>query len=253
MFHIYGSGSDFLADNREIMRLYPLETVFFKVNADNLTDMSKGFAAKAYNDRGEMMIGIRFADFPMVIFGDKCVIKEFAEGLAGNSLHFTKVLGNPDTADAFLRDYEELAGGKHRVNLSMDIMKCSHISAADTSGVEKACTNDIEELAELLAEFNREAVHTDIPVNEAAKKVKNSIDRYYLIRREGRIASAAEKLRETEYLCSISTVFTVKEFRGKGLARQTVAHITKEIIDRGKTAICLWTGQILFPTVCIEA
>lgn len=236
MFKIYESGVEFLDDNKEILQSYPLETVFFKVNADNLQDMSKGFAVKAYNASGDMMIGIRFMDFPLVIFGDESMNNEFAEELVKNGLHFGRVLGNDTAAENFLKCYENIAGGTHRTALSMDIMKCSEVNETDISDVEKARSSDIHEIAELLREFYSEAVHTDKDIKDAVKKAESGIDQYYVVRRSGRIVSIAQKQRETEYLCSISGVFTVKEFRGKGLARQVVTHITKDITCSGKTA-----------------
>lgn len=236
MFKIYKSGRDFLDDNKEILWSYPLETVFFKVNADSMyDDTSDGFAVKAYNG-DKMMIGIRFMDYPMVIFGDESMNSEFAEELVKNNLHFGRVLGNDTAAENFLKCYENTAGGTHRTVHLMDIMKCSGVNEVSTSDVERARLSDINEIAELLLEFDSEAVHTDTDIKDAVKKAERGIDQYYIVRRSGRIVSIAQKLRETEYLCSISAVFTVKEFRGKGLARQVVTHITKDIVDSGKTA-----------------
>ena len=54
--------------------------------------------------------------------------------------------------------------------------------------------------------------------------------------KNGKIVSMARKVRETDLLCGISHVFTRREYRGKGFARQTVTALTEDILKQGKLA-----------------
>ncbi len=233
MFLTYQSGDQFLDDNKEIIQKYPLETVFFVANAENMRDMSNGFAVKAAAGE-KFLLAIRYGEFPMVLFGEKGLCGELAENLIKNNLTFNGTISEESLADTFFNGYETIAGGSHRTLHSMDIMKCGSVNDTDTGMVEIASLSDAKDIIRLMDRFSEQTETRRIKMDEIRSQI--TAGRFAVVRKDGKIVSAAKKTRETEHLCSISGVFTLEEYRGKGFARQTVTYLTKSILNSGKLA-----------------
>ena len=235
MFRIYENGNQFFNDNRGILKENPLETVFFVSNAENLKDSSQGFAVKAAE--GELcLLAIRYRMFPMVLYGDRTLCGELAAGLKEHGLTFGGVLSDAETTEAFFQCYEALAGGTHVLSHTTDMMKCTSARPADTSLVAEAFEEEAEELAELMGQFSEEAGTQQTDFQERTAEVLAQIRDFAVVRMDGKIVSMARKVRETDLLCGISHVFTRREYRGKGFARQTVTALTEDILKQGKLA-----------------
>ncbi len=233
MFLTYQSGDQYLADNNEIFQKYPLETIFFVEDAKNLPDMSNGFAVKA-KDGEKYLFAIRYLNFPMALFGDGSLCGELAEGLIKNNLSFGGTLCEKSLSDAFFKCYEAAAGGSHRILHSMDIMKCSCVNDTDTSLAEIPSLSDSEEIIVLMDRFCEQTGTLRRKTDVIRSQIESG--QFAVVRRDGKIVSAAKKTRGTESLCSISGVFTIEEYRGEGLATQTVTYLTKSILNEGKLA-----------------
>lgn len=233
MFRSYRTGQEFLEENEKILGERPLEACFFAGNAKGMPDMSQGFAVKV-SDGERVLLAIRFRDFPMVLYGDEALCAELAAGLVENDLHFGAVLANPMLTEAFFPCYEALAGGSHRLKEAMDIMKCERLNDTDTAAVELSAPGDTEELAGLLVPFYREALGEHREASSLLEEIRGEAGRFALVRREGKIVSIAWRVRESDETCAISGVYTREEYRGQGLARQTVTCLTKQILADGK-------------------
>lgn len=235
-FLIYKTGKQFIDDNNEIFQKYPIETCFFKLNALNMPDMSNGFAVKVI-DGDNYVIALRFKEYPMVIFANNdSLLNNLAKELLQNKFSFMRILGPDTTVKAFLSIYEQLAGGTHKIIHSMDIMKCDHINEnnTDTSMVEFANEHDINEIAEIVKNFEIEVGEPQSTMQCIIENVKNTINDFVLIRLDNKIVSLAKKTRDDDKTCAISNVFTRTEYRGKGLSRKIMTFITNYILQSGK-------------------
>ena len=236
MVKIYNSGQEFLTENSDILAKYPLETVFFEVNAKLIAETdSNDFLIKLQDD-GKILLVVHNDAYPMVIFGDKGLCTEFAKIAAERKLTFHKVIGALDTCEAFLAEYEKLVNCTHEIHLSMDIMQCRNPVLCDVSQVEQACAADVDELANLAASFYAEAVGESESIAEYKCKIAQNVGDFALIRKDGKIVSFAGKKREVKYLAAITYVYTVPQFRCRGLSRQVVTYLTKLITDSGRLA-----------------
>lgn len=235
MFRIYQSGREYIEDNREIFERYPLESIFFEGNAAGAMyeNISDGFAVKVNDEKG-LLLAIRYLDFPMVVFGDTRLCGELAEGLFKNGLVFSQLMDIGEHGESFFEEYEKLTGGTHRFLRCMDIMSCKSLKETDSAETENASIADSEEIAELYTEFHREALHEEIDPEKIPEKIRNEAANYIIIKRDGRIASIAERVRETDRLCGISMVYTRREYRGQGLARRIVTRIAGEVLKCNK-------------------
>lgn len=242
MFTCYEDGAGFLRDNIAFLNMYPIETMFFRGNAERLTDRSLGFAVRA-TDGSDRLIALRYADYSTVLFGEKRLCDRLAEGLVKNNLSFSRVLCEESLSDSFFRSYERLAGGSHRLLHRMFLMKCLQTEIRASKRVERARPSDAAELAELMSEFNSEALGFDVSPDKLLQGLQNSFGSFYVVRLNGVLSCVAQRARETEALCAVTNVFTRREYRGMGLAREVVGTITREIVDSKKTAYLYVDGE----------
>jgi len=234
MHKLYKSGKDFLTDNGKILAEYPLETVFFEWNARAIEQANENDFLVKVESGGKLLLAVHYKSFPMVIFGDVVLCREFADIVAANGLAFDKVLGDKSVCEAFLKEYESLAGGAHAVNHAMDLMCCRKILTSDVSGVERPTERDVDELVELKMNFLSEAMGDDADRERVAKTTRDTLSDFVVIRQDGEIVSVAAKRRETDKVAAISEVYTLPNYRCRGLSCKAVTYLTSEILNSGK-------------------
>lgn len=236
MIKIYGSGREFLEENGDLLLKYPLETVFFEGNANLITQTNDNDFLVKLQEEGRFLIAVHYDRFPMVIFGDNGLCAEFAREAVRLKLTFEKILGALNTCEAFLFEYEKLVNCTHEINHSMDIMRCDNVLTEDISGVETPTERDVDEISRLAADFAMEAMGDEVNENDVKEKVLSRLQSFLVIRKDNKIVSLASKKRETASLACIADVYTLPQYRNKGLSCKIVTCLTKQIIESGKLA-----------------
>lgn len=236
MIKFYDSGSGFLAENKSILDAYPLETVFFEVNAKIIKQSNLNDFLVRLDDGDKFLIAVHNADYPMVIFGDLSLCAHFAREAFSRKLIFGRVLGALDTCRAFLDEYGRLAGSSYEINHSMDIMRCDRVLTADVDGVEIPSDKDVDEITELIVGFYAEALGDEADAERVKKDVADRLNSFAVVRLDGKIASLASTKRETDKLACIADVYTSPQYRNRGLSCKTVTYLTQRILCSGKLA-----------------
>lgn len=232
----YKWGQEFLTDNEDILARYPLQTVFFEVNAKCITETSENnFLVKVQMDDKFLLI-VHYADYPMVLFGDGVLCAEFAKYAVCNNLTFTKILGALDTCEAFLGEYEKLVHCTHEINHAMDIMRCDNVLTYNVDDVGAASDDDIAELTKLITDFAYEALGDKADAEKIEKDVTDRLHSFAVIRQDGKIVSLASTKRETSYLACIADVYTLPAYRNRGLSCRIVTYLTRRIVSSGRLA-----------------
>ncbi len=234
MYKLYKSGKDFLSDNAKILAEYPLETVFFEGNAKAIEQANNNDFLIRVDGGGKWLSAVHLKTYPMVIFGNTDLCRELAEIATANNLTFDKVLGGKDVCEKFLSAYECLAGGTHAVNHAMDLMSCKKVLTGDVSGVERATENDVDELVELTLSFGKEALGDKANRENVTKNIRETLPCFVVIRQDGRIVAVAANKRQTDKLAAISNVYTLPDYRCRGLACKVVTYLTSETLEKGK-------------------
>lgn len=236
MYKIYKSGQEFLAENSDILAKYPLETVFFEVNAKSIVETNANdFLIKLQED-DRFLLAVHHADYPMVIFGNNDLAVEYAKIAAEHKLAFSKVLGTLDTCEAFLSEYEKLVKCTHEVNHAMDIMRCDKVLTENVDLVERPTESDVNRLARLTVDFAKEALGDDLDVENVKNDIRNRLSGFCVIRINDKIVSYAAIKRETKRLACIADVYTLPQYRCQGLSCRIVTCLTKQIVDGGRLA-----------------
>ena len=233
---IYNNGTDFIKDNYQIISNNQLETIFFVENAKKIKSIDKNnYMIKIYNNFS-YLLAIHCQNYPLVLFGDLKLVDELILVLNKNNYHFDKILTSKNLGEIFLQSYEKINGGFHYINLSMDIMKCDTDNNIDNKGLKCAKDLDVEEITKIMLAFYKETANNEVSYQETLKRVKENISDFVIIKNEKRIVSIAKKTRETEYLCSISAVYTLEKDRKKGFSKKIVSFLTNHIVNNHKMA-----------------
>ena len=236
MYKIYLTGQQFLDENLDIIRNDPLGTTFFEVNAKAIDKCNQNdFAVRVEKD-GKLLLAIHVGDYPLVLYGSECCVNELAEVVAKQQLTFCKTIGPYELSTAFLTAYEQLVGGSHKVNKSMDVMSCGKVNCCQTLDVEQATEREIEEIAQLEADFTYEALGERVDPSELVSKLSTQINNFALLRKNGEIVAIAESINEGNGLCRISYVYTKPTCRNKGYSRKVVTYVTQRAINDGNLA-----------------
>ena len=233
MIKFYENGANFLRENTSILRAHPFETTFFEGNAKSISRCDDvNFAVKAEAD-GNLLLFVHTGNYPAVLFGSARCAEELAKA-AANGLRFDRTLGVEDVSLAFWREYENIVGGSHKINFSMDVMTCSSVAPCDVSDVTYATTDDAEQIAHLWVRFTRDVTHRNTSVEEMLARIRSDISSYRCVKRDGKVVSVAAVSDESNGLTRISGVYTLPEYRNNGFARQTVTSFTADILKRGR-------------------
>ena len=242
MYKLYKTGKEFFDENIDLIRNDPLGTMFFEGNANSIEKCNEeNYAARVEVD-GDVLIAIRAHGYPFVVYGSEKCTSELAQIVVKNKLQFNKVIGYHGVCNKFLTEYEQIVGGTHRINLSMDIMYCDKVAPCDTSAVEQATAKDGEEIAQLIVEFLSEAMCEKSTWGEKIQRILQEIRYFALIRADGKIVSIARVYECGNGLCRVSDVYTKPSYRNKGYARKLVTYLTEQIVASGDMA-CLHVDQ----------
>lgn len=233
MYKLYNTGKEFLDDNLSLIRSDQLGTIFFEGNARMIGKCDRNNYAARVEVAGEVLISIRVDGYPLVLYGSERCVRELAQIVADNKLQFDKVIGYYDLVDEFLTDYEQLVGGSHSVNLSMDVMYCDEVVPCDTREVERATAKDAEEIARLYAAFLVEAMGENATWGEKIGNISQEIDLYALLRVDGEIVSIALCKDSGCGLVRVSNVYTKPQHRNKGYSRKVVTYLTQQALQSG--------------------
>ena len=242
MYKVYKTGQDFLDENLNIIRNDPLGATFFEANVKMIPQCDKGNYAVRVEVDGSLLLAIHVGEYPLVLYGSEKCVDEFAQVVTQSKLQFNRTIGSYDISNAFLQAYERLVGGSHKVNLSMDIMYCDKVNYCDTTGVEQATTKDIEEITQLVVDFNFEAMSEKSTWGGIFDKISHNIDNYAILRVNEKIVSIGYSNTEGTGLHRISNVYTKPEHRNKGYSRKVVTYLTERALKSGNLP-CLHVDQ----------
>lgn len=235
MFTIYNSGKEFLEENLDTLRKYPMETVFMEGNARALAKCDcNNFAVKVWQGES-FLLAIERCGVPMRLWGDKNLAAEMAEILATNRFIFNSVLGYPEICDEFLTCYEKLCGGSHEIKHSMEIMYCKNPKPCDTDGVRFATEADAPALAKYFMEFLHEAVQEEHDYDSVLQQVRNGISDIVLMEQDG-IVSTAKRSQDAQTFARLSYVYTLPSMRNRGFSKRVVTFLTQKIVESGSVA-----------------
>ncbi|MDE6047476.1 MAG: GNAT family N-acetyltransferase, partial [Anaeroplasmataceae bacterium] len=237
-YKIYKNGKEFLKENEIYLNANVktfIETSFFFLNAQGYQQLDRKNYALQFKNGAEHLFILRLDPYNMVLFGSKTLCEFAARIVADLNLVVEGVLGKEECASEFLKYYQERLKGEIELQHSMQIMVLNKLAYSPKSTVFQCTTKDIEELALCYCSFKKEALHEKMDISTAIEILKGREHTFYAIKEQGKIVSIAARARDFDSSCSISNVFTIPEYRGRGYSKQVVSKLCEDIIREGKT------------------
>ncbi len=148
------------------------------------------------------------------------------------NLKLNGILCEDYLSEAFILEYMNIIGGKFILRENMSILTSNVLN--EEQSVSKATADDVSEIKQLSDLFDTEVFGEITNIKE--EDIERDIDNYYLVKEKDEILSMAKITRNDELICSISYVYTKKQYRGCGMARKVVTHITNKIVKEKKLA-----------------
>ncbi len=234
MYTVYPNGQEFLNENLGLLNQNPTKTAFMVMDAHMIEQTTSQNYAIRVEENGKVLLALHCQDVPLLVYGSQELCPQLVDILIEKGFFFDRVLADELLCESVLSYYCKKVGGKHKVNLRMDIMQCQQVAPFDASLVEWATKEDIEQIVALDKLF---AGEVGIPHDEqkARAKLEQDIGNYAVIRKDSRIVSLAKFSKRTEKLYSINMVYTYPLYRNKGYSRKVVSIITQKLLNEGKT------------------
>jgi predicted GNAT family acetyltransferase len=108
--------------------------------------------------------------------------------------------------------------------------------------VARAVVADVAELVDLYCRIDEfETKHRrEAEIASMTRTISEGTGRYYFVRRDGRIVSAAATVAENTSSAMVVGVATDPAYRGQGLASRVVTGLCRDVLAGGRTFLCLF-------------
>ncbi|MDE6656686.1 MAG: peptide-methionine (S)-S-oxide reductase MsrA [Anaeroplasmataceae bacterium] len=236
-YKVYENGKEFLEENSIYLNANIntfIETAFFFHNAQNYHKLNHRNYALRFKNGEEILLILRLDPFNMLVFGSKALCKYAVDIMADLNLVVGSVLGEEECIVELLKCYQKRLAGEIYLQHSMQIMVLKELKSLPNPSVFQCSSKDLEQLALCYCSFKKEALQEVLDLSSAIEALKGKENTFYAIKEKDKIVSIAAKARNFDSICSISNVFTIPEYRGKGYARGVVSKICEGILEEGK-------------------
>lgn len=153
-------------------------------------------------------------------------------------------VAKPNIANILLEKYTKLKPSISSTDIVlMESFVCPNVVPAKNTTTVLCSPNksneDLQDIIKLSDEFYKECLNKNLSKEELLKDADKFIanPNSTIIRENGHIVAIAASGRETDTHTSVNHVYTVPDYRGKGFAGAIVAHISSNILKKGKTPV----------------
>ena len=233
MIKEYANGNDFYEENRDFLLSDKYSEPFFRFDSPLLTQTGKDQYALGASEGDSMLLALLVDPYNIQLSGDASLAEELVGFLTANGYRIKDYQCSLELGEKLMECFKR-EGYVFHLKLGMDFMEAKEKTSEPSEPVEFATDDDVDELYEIICNFIRDCGLNDIARKE---RIREKLDTYRVLRRDGRIASVAKVHDWTDTDSKITTVYTRDEYRNRGLARIVVGNALNEIIDSGKTAV----------------
>lgn len=224
MIKIYENGQTFLEDNLTFLQEDKYASSLIMLNSKGIRETDKRTYLIKVEDDDKALIANRLAPYNVLLYGDYECLDELLSFLQDSEYELPGFMCSTEIGD-HLKGYQKIIG--------MDFMEAYDKSEDSSENISRTTLDDVDELADLSQLFFDECGLSD-KVDRV--RIAERIDSYRVIRKDGKIISMARYCYNTESSSRISMVYTRKEYRGFGYAREVVNACKNEILAEGKVA-----------------
>ena len=232
---LYQNGIDFYQDNQTIIENNLIETAFFKMNYQHIDSCTKDNYAIKISNESESLIALQRTPYNLLVFGSTNLVTELVKVIISNDLNVNGILTSKTIANFFIDEISKYHHWTFKLRSDMSILTCNKYNELNTNYlIETPSNKDLEELKELQDMFHEEIFHeaSDVKISDFEHELSN----YLIIRLNDSIVSMIKRVRDEKNICSLSFVYTRKEYRFQGIARILVTSLTNAIVKENKLA-----------------
>ena len=162
--------------------------------------------------------------------------KNIAEKLMDSGIWVDSIIGDRQTADAFVRAWSAKKGTVPKEVMNQGLYRADSVNrklAKSPGAWRVASSKDMPLLEEWMLLFERETGIAASTPAEAARKIDEFLERkeVFVWEDRGEVVSCMKKARPSKHGITVSFVFTPAKYRRRGYARTLVAEVTEELLE----------------------
>lgn len=229
----YDDGLKFIKENEQFLNydvFSKIQTAFFPMNAVRVNKEDLNSFAVRIEEEKSKLIFLNESKMYALIYGSISLAKEMAHYIAKYCPPIQKLLGEKKLVEAFMAEYQK----SYQVLQDMAIMYCNHPLNINNYQINQCKALDIPNLIDFMIGFYKDALKEEINEQEATLFLNQNYQDIYFLRLNDQIVSMAMKTRSADESCCISHVYTPKEYRNCGYAKEVVTYVTNQIIYEHK-------------------
>lgn len=224
MVKIYQSGRAFLDENLTLLLKNKYASSLIVLNSKVIDETNKSnYLLKVENDE-KVLLANGLQPYNVLLYGDYECVPEMLAFLLSNDYVVPGFMCSTEIGD-HLEGYQKTIG--------LDFMEAYQKSEFGQENIVNSTLDDVDEIVELTKLFCSECGLND---QTSRQKIESRIDSYRVIKKDNKIISMARIAYDTENSSRISMVYTRKEYRGEGKAKEVVSACKNEILSSGKIA-----------------
>ena len=162
--------------------------------------------------------------------------KNIAEKLMDSGIWVDSIIGDRQTADAFVRAWSAKKGTVPKEVMNQGLYRADSVNrklAKSPGAWRVASSKDMPLLEEWMLLFERETGIAASTPAEAARKIDEFLERkeVFVWEDRGEVVSCMKKARPSKHGITVSFVYTPAKYRRRGYARTLVAEVTEELLE----------------------
>lgn len=227
---LYNNGEEFILDNKWFLDKYSKYTSMLLMDLVVYKKLDKENFCIFITDNELSICAIQVKPFGVVVVGDKELSSELVNCLYVQGFIFDSILSEDLLGECIVDEIEKVFNEQYNKLLEMTYMECVNTSYIKKYDIVTPSLFDTDEVLELLYLFHEECHLHERPTRSS---VIESINMFKVIKENNTIVSIAKLTDGKELEKRISCVYTRKEYRGKGYAKELVSYLTSHSLSLG--------------------
>jgi len=233
MIKEYKNGQVFLSENKEIVEADRYTAAFFIKDAELMKSTDKqNYILKVENGEDTLFV-LKMVPFNLIATGSENCVAEAVKYIAEKGYELDSIMMAEKLGFAFVKEIKKEFGFNMIEEIAMDFMVAKEITEPSSTDVVEATVDDVDEIYECTLQFVKDCgLHDQVEKDNVLKTIK----RYLLYKVDGKIAAMAKSAPFSDTDDRIASVYSRKEYRGKGYARKVVNTLKNRTLEQGRIA-----------------
>lgn len=171
--------------------------------------------------------------------------EEIARYFKEHSINICGINASQTIALGF-KDFYAKQGQPMKLDVAMDIMELREVNPFKQVGqLELASLENLEQLSLMYVNFTVEALGDAAQIELVRMRLRGYIEKQilYVLKVDDKIAAMCSTPRALAHGYSISAVYTLPQYRGKGLCKSLIGQLCTKLLQSGSQFLCLYVDK----------